>query len=171
MNQCLITPDRELMTDLEDTIKVQLGETVSFIGVACRNTGERILTGTQKTEEQLHYQSMCDSSQKGETGSTLHSLQRAQDVGECPFSRLFSWPVPLPDNSPGFCFFQFFGRSLLLPVVWGCLRVFFAALLFVCRERRKLVNLVTFNGMVSLRDFLKLFWVQEIPVVVSFPLL
>ena len=38
---CLLTPDRELMTDQgTDTTQVQCGEPVSFIGVAFRNRND-----------------------------------------------------------------------------------------------------------------------------------
>lgn len=40
----LHTPEREHMIDQTDTVKVQLSELMSFIGVTCRNIGEVLLT-------------------------------------------------------------------------------------------------------------------------------
>lgn len=51
----LLTPDRELMTDMDAT-KAQLGEPVNFIGVTYWNMGEELLTGTEMTDRQLHRQ-------------------------------------------------------------------------------------------------------------------
>ena len=51
MNKCLLTPDKEPITDLRiDTIKVQIDEQISFIGVTYRNMGEGLLIGTEMTQ-------------------------------------------------------------------------------------------------------------------------
>jgi hypothetical protein len=50
------TPNRDPTTDQStNTTKVQLGEPMSFIGVASRNMGERLLTGAEMTQRQLHH--------------------------------------------------------------------------------------------------------------------
>jgi hypothetical protein len=49
-----------------DTVKIQLGEPMSFIGVIYRNMGEEIYTGTHMILRQLHHKphtGMHDSSQ------------------------------------------------------------------------------------------------------------
>lgn len=55
-NQCLLTPGRILTTNQTmDTIKVQLGEPISFIGVTYKNMGEGFLTGAEVIQRQLHH--------------------------------------------------------------------------------------------------------------------
>ena len=41
-----------------DTIQVQLGEPMSFIGILHKNMGEKLLTGAEMTQKQLHHQSL-----------------------------------------------------------------------------------------------------------------
>ena len=70
---CLLTPDREHMTDeCKDTPRIQLRETISFIGITYRSLGEGLLTGTEMTQRQLHHQaysSMRDFSKSWEPGA------------------------------------------------------------------------------------------------------
>lgn len=51
----LFTPDREPMTDhSSDATKVQLGESMSFIGVTYRNVDE-LLTVAEMAQRQLYH--------------------------------------------------------------------------------------------------------------------
>lgn len=55
MQSRLLTPGREPMAyQSMDAIKVQHGDSMSFIGVTYRNKGERLLTGTEMTPRQLY---------------------------------------------------------------------------------------------------------------------
>ena len=55
---CLLFPARKLTTDQSTTItKVQLGESIHFIGVTYRNMGEGLLIGAELTKRQLLHQS------------------------------------------------------------------------------------------------------------------
>lgn len=61
---------------------------MSFIKITYRNVGDGLLRGAEMTQRQLPHQrppSIGDSPQNLEAGSTLHSLQSAQQVGQCPF--------------------------------------------------------------------------------------
>lgn len=54
----LLIPNREIMTNQgSDTTHVQLGEPMSFIGVAYRNTGEASLIGGETIQRQLCHRS------------------------------------------------------------------------------------------------------------------
>lgn len=53
----LVTPDRDPITDQStDTTKGQLGEPMNSLGFVYRNMGERLLTGAEMTQRQLHHQ-------------------------------------------------------------------------------------------------------------------
>ena len=53
---CILTLDRSPRTDQSTgTATVQLGETMSFIWLTNRNTGERLLIGAEITQKQLPY--------------------------------------------------------------------------------------------------------------------
>jgi hypothetical protein len=71
--------------------KVQLGEPLSFIGVTYRSMGKGLLTLAKMTQMTATSPRLtpawgtAHSSQKPGTWSTLHSLQAAHQVGECPF--------------------------------------------------------------------------------------
>ena len=110
---CLHTLNRDHMTNQSTNItKVQLGEPMSFIGVTYRNMGEGSCTGAEMTQRQLYHQGPPQHEWQLtnlETWSTLHSLQAAQQVGECPFR------VTLPGSSAGFCFFQAAGLVAVFP--------------------------------------------------------
>lgn len=52
MNKSLLTSDKESTTDQNtDTAKVQLGESMSCIGVTCRNINEGLLTGAEMIQQ------------------------------------------------------------------------------------------------------------------------
>lgn len=52
MNKSLLTSDKESTTDQNtDTAKVQLGESMSYIGVTCRNMNEGLLTGAEMIQQ------------------------------------------------------------------------------------------------------------------------
>ena len=74
-NTCAYSPQ---IGDPQQT-KVQLGESVSFIGVTYRSVGEGLLIGAEITERQLYRQSPPT---KLGTWSTLYSLQAAQWIEE-----------------------------------------------------------------------------------------
>lgn len=79
----LLTPHRNPQ---QPRVRVQLGEPMPFIGVTYRNVREELQE--QKRLRQLHHQSQLqhsDSSQSWERGSTLHSLQAAQQSEEHSF--------------------------------------------------------------------------------------
>lgn len=85
---------------------------MSFIGVTYRNMGEGSCTGAEMTQRQLYHQGPPQHEWQLtnlETWSTLHSLQAAQQVGECPFR------VTLPGSSAGFCFFRAAGLVAVFP--------------------------------------------------------
>lgn len=117
---CLITPNREPMTDQSmGIIKVQLGEAMSLTEVSYRNTGKRLLTGAQMIQRQLYPQGPLqhgDSSQSWgprehcTSCRQLHSLESA--LSRCPnglnLSRQLGW-------------------FLLLSGSWACWIVFCAA--------------------------------------------
>lgn len=50
-NSCLIIPNREHMTD-QDTLNYN---SMSFIGVTCRNEGEQLLAVTEMTKRHLYH--------------------------------------------------------------------------------------------------------------------
>lgn len=55
--RCLLTPDKEPLIDQStDTAEVPFGEPRVFFRIAYRNLGERLLTGAEMTQRQLHYQ-------------------------------------------------------------------------------------------------------------------
>lgn len=54
MNKCLLSPDRESMADQRtDTIKVQFGESMSFIGVKYKKMSERLRTRVAITHSSM----------------------------------------------------------------------------------------------------------------------
>lgn len=58
-----LIPDRDLMTEQStNSAKVQLGQPMIFNGVIYRNMGEGLFTGTERSQRQLHHQSL---SQRG----------------------------------------------------------------------------------------------------------
>lgn len=64
-----------------DTTKVPLGETTSFIGATYRSMGEELLIGVETTAVSLRATPAWETAQ---TWSTRHSLQSAEQTGECP---------------------------------------------------------------------------------------
>lgn len=50
---CLLTPDGPTTDPSTGTIKVHLGETISFIAVTYKNLGEGLLKGSEMTLRQL----------------------------------------------------------------------------------------------------------------------
>ena len=71
-----------------DTVKVQLAEPVSFIGITYRSMGEGLLTRAEMTQRQLHHQgpsSWVTAHKNWETWSKLYSFQAVQQVGMCSF--------------------------------------------------------------------------------------
>jgi hypothetical protein len=82
------------------TTKVLLGELISFIGVAYRNMGEGLLTGTEMTQKQLHRQSLPsvgDSSQKLRTWRNCTACRWINGLKNV-LSRCLSWSELLPDS-------------------------------------------------------------------------
>lgn len=80
--------------------------------VSSKSMGEGLLSGARMTQRQLHHQKpplptawVGGHSQKLGTSGSLHSLQIAQQVGECSF-QMIGWSEPLPVSSAGLCFFQ-----------------------------------------------------------------
>lgn len=71
-----------------DTPQSSLVESIIFIKVAYRNTGEWFLTGADITQRQLHHRSPIQHEwqlTKLGTCSTLQSLQAVQQIGEGPY--------------------------------------------------------------------------------------
>lgn len=85
----LVTPDREPMTvQRTDTPKVfQLGKPMSFTRVTYKNMRERLLTGAEITQRQMHHQSSPQHEWQL-TGAGAHCIVYRKSTGKSVFSSL-----------------------------------------------------------------------------------
>ena len=96
-NTHLLTPARDLLTiQSTDTTKVQLGEPMSFVGVADRSMRERWPTG-RNYSKQLHHQGLLQHRcQLGKPGTQCTACSSPAGW-KCPFQSL--WPKPLQHSA------------------------------------------------------------------------
>lgn len=117
LHKFVITPKRELLIDQSiDTTKVQLGESIYFIGVIFRNLNGGLFIETEMTQRHHRaYNSTGDSSDIFENWNTLNSLQAVQQVRVYFFQ---DSGLKCPSRSlAGLCFFQASGLvSVILAV-------------------------------------------------------
>jgi hypothetical protein len=91
---------KQSRTDQSAHTTIILDEPISFIGVTYRNMGEGLLTVAEKTQKQLHRQtlpSMGDSSQKLGTWRNCTTYRRLKGLENVLF-RWLSWSKLLPDS-------------------------------------------------------------------------
>lgn len=86
-----------------DTTKIQLGESVCFIGVTYIKKSEGLLTGTDMSQRQLDNESLPQQCRElTKAGNLEYTAQAAQQVSEHPFRQL-SWSEPFLGIWVGFC--------------------------------------------------------------------
>lgn len=156
-----LNPDR-LMTDQSmDTTKVQLRETMSFMGVTYRNMRGLSYWSRNDSKTSASQRSISAWVTVHIAGNLVYPTEPAGSSGGCK--------VSFPDGSVGLNLFGQLSRFLLLPGSWSGPRVFVAQLLsfwggsplsLPTLAGRSLVDLVGF------RDFLMLlstFLFKELP--------
>lgn len=92
-------PTESMTVSSIDTTEVQLGESMSCIGIACGNTAEGLFTGAEMIQRQLHHRSPPQyGGQLTKAGKLEYTAQPSGSSADC-------W-ASSPSNSVGLNHFQ-----------------------------------------------------------------